>query len=543
MNESPKNTSHVLSLDTSELRQRKKHGDLCPNCRARTLFHPGGSGKCAVCDIPLIAYDPPRYPTWVTVLGLVFCFFYAFFGFLIADLSDMVSAIPYFILVTAIFVAAFAIPHAIHKNRLSEYEIALKDIATAALKRKSETPEAKAKAKTENLAPLAYYDDLFEVDHAFRSEGVMRERFLSGVCPPGALPLRRSVSPSPTEDTESLGTLVEYLYRYAALCGLHLTLQTVEEILMAMASTRLIYLEAENGETVRDTVKLLSGFFDSMAHATPIDAAWKSTYDMLGVNVERSDAARTGGATGLLVDLYGAKYNPEHICVTLLENVGEVFLALCLDPFVKSLGTDVMNFDKNMKLRLKLGSNIIPLAHLDENSAISLPNNMWFFCTKAEENPSLADVPQPAHPVFSATVRLKTEPNEAIINHFPCATKPISHARFAFLCEQTLEEHFLSEPVWQKCDVFFAFLEKEIGVKVGNKAILKIEDRSSLALAFFGDKEEISALDHALALCLGKKLRKACEGNEEKRALLVRTAAELFGENALSATLAEIPTA
>ncbi len=527
-----------MHLDEQEIRLRKKKGDLCPNCRARTPFHPSGSGRCGSCNIPLVAYDPPGYPAWITVIGLLFCFFYAFFGFLIADLSDITSSIPYFILVTAIFIVSFVIPHVVQKNRAAEYEISLQELAKASIKERDDDPVIKAERKRANLSSLAYYDDLFEIDHAFRSEGVMRERFLSGVCPP-ALPLRRAFTSIPAENTDSLGTLVESLYRYSALCGLHLSLKTVEELLMAMASTRLIYLEAADAETVAHTVKLLSGFFDCVSHRTPIEPLWKSTYDMLGVSVERSlEGTRTPGATGILLDLYCAKYNTEHLCVTLLEDVNDTFLYLCLDPFIKSLGTEVSNFTKNMQIRLKLGSNAIPLAHLDENATFSLPNNMWFFCTKAAAQTE-TDIPRPAHPVFSATVKIETEPNDAIINHFPCATKPISHVRFAFLCEEALEEHFLSEAVWQKCDIFFAFLEKELGVKIGNKDLLKIEDRSSLALAFFGAKEELAALDHALALCIGKKLGTACRGNEEKLSSLTRFADELFGKDTLSTLLSE----
>lgn len=511
---------------------RKLNGEICPKCREITKYSSKGKTICPTCDIMRVAYDPPRVPLGLLIAGGAFCVFFVLSGILLMDrASDGVIA-GYFT-VGGLSLAALCVgAPAVYRQRVKHFEETMKNClrrAELAKKKRAEEGEAPAEktVRPSEAAPLAYFEDLATVDHAVASGGQNADRFMQGASVSHMGVLRRRITYRALAEPESLSLVAEQLYRYSALCGLHLTRKTAKELLIAMARNRLVFLSADHHADVTNTVAVLAGFFDCNAHETQVRGEWKNEYDMLGINVRCNERETTcGGATGVLLDLYCANGNPDHACVTLLSGVDGEFLRNCLTPLMKRVKDNLSGVPC---INLKNASNAVTLAHVNSNMTMPLSNNMWYFCTAVEAETAVIDGVPAAERV--TTVRIEREVTDSIINHFPSATDPVGCADFVSICDAAIEDHFLSEPQWQKCDALFAYLQQALGFKVGNKDILAMEDASSLALAFF-EEGEVYALDYAITSVIGARLR-AASAQEEKREKLLRRIEEIFGTGAL----------
>lgn len=531
-------------IDEADLAQRRRRGEICPQCKRVRKYDPEGGRFCTACGVRRVAYAPPRFPIALLVVGGIFFLYFAFFGALFAVAASVIIAVLYFAFALFLLGLLFIIGILVYHHRTRNFEKNLKRQLEIALSEKEqrekglETKQATAVVRPSGTQILAYFDDLAAVDRAFSLGGPAAEQFEQGIAVPHCNPLRRATKPNALGAPESLAEMTEQLYRYAALCGLHLTLKTVKELLIAMLRSRVILLTAEKPEDISNTVALLAGFFDSNAHETVARHEWRNEYDMLGINVRCDEAeAVPGGATGVLLDLYCANSRPEHSCVTLLSCVDADFLKNCLSPLMKRITADVT--DGRAEIALRNAANAVPLAHVKSDMSMALPQNVWFFCTASDPN-VLLDVTVARERAI--TVSVVREDTEALINHFPCASAPVGHASLARLGDAAIEEHFLSETQWQKCDAFFAYLRKELAVTVGNKDILALEDVSSLALAFFVEEGEGYALDHALTSVLGARLCAAAKETDAVRDALLQRIEELFGMGALPALTATLRT-
>lgn len=522
-------------INEADLEQRRRHGEICPQCKRVTKYDPKGGRFCITCGLRRVAYAPPRFPIGLFVVGGIFFFYFVLFGVLLAGAASVTFATVYFIFGGFLLGLLFILGIVVYHHRTRSFEESLEKQLKIALSEKEqrektvETKQATAVVRPTGTQMLAYFNDLAAVDRAFSLGGPAAELFEQGTAVPHGNPLRRTVKYDALGEPESLAEMTEQLYRYAALCGLHLTVKTVKELLIAMVRSRVILLTAEKSEDISNTVALLAGFFDSNAHETVARREWRNEYDMLGINVRCDEAeAVPGGASGVLLDLYCAKGCPEHSCVTLLSDVDADFLQNCLSPLMKRIVADTVG--TRAEITLRNAANAVPLAHIKSDMSMALPQNVWFFCAASDPS-ALLDVTVARE--RAVTVRVVREDTEALINHFPCANAPVGHTSLALLGDAAIEEHFLSEPQWQKCDAFFAYLKKELAVTVGNKDILALEDVSSLALSFFAEEGEGYALDYALTSVLGVRLCAAVKENDAARDALLQRIEELFGMGAL----------
>ena len=503
------------ALTKKELRLRKKYGMICLRCRSVYEYSAREKIFCPTCEFETVAYRPPRFPL---VLFFSFVYLAACFVFLCAvnDAHDL----PRDIMLACIGLAMGAVfCWIIYIRRRHVFEKERKIALAQTLKEKKERGAREEVTESAELPMLAYYDDLAALDASFSDDEYAAARFIDGKTLGHISALRRTVEFRKTAPSESLLAAAERLYRYATLCGLHLTMDCVKALLVAMASGRVVCLEGEGRADAKRTVALLAGFFDCNAHATVIDPAWKNEYDILGVNAPNHSIVSLG-ATGLLLDLYTATLSPERVCISFLSDATVDSLTNCVFPILSKMDTDG-------RIALRKGANKISPARLEKGAVLPLTRGAWIFCELAEGQALDAETKKGI-----TTVKITREMQDESFTLFPCTATPLGHADLTALLSCAEDANFLSEPVWQKCDLVFDYMRRELDLRVANRDILALERATSLFLAL-GGEDELAALDCGIALVLGARICAALQEKEEKRAAFVACVTELFGESGL----------
>lgn len=417
------------------------------------------------------------YTVLFFAIGILVCFFLTFFSFLAIFLWGVGAAVPYFVLALIVFVIVFAVPNQLRQKQPPRCRPSLKRAPT------------EKKKPQENLKPLSFYESLRKIDRAFAEN---------------------KAAPFASNDSLSPSALAQRLCSFAAMGGMHMSEESARSLLSEMACSHLVRLKTDEKEA-RETVALLSAFFGTCAHTTHLSAENESSLPLFFDEEE--------SASGLLLDLYAAKHTSERVCVTLLENVSESFLCCTLHPFIRKF----FGAEAAASLAFPPASNALPLAYLGNGYEFSMPKNIWFFYTEEGASPTDAS--------HTATALLKCRAHES------AATPPLSVSfdLFTALWESAIEENFVSEAVWKKCDVFFSLLEKETGVKAENKDARKIESLSSLFLAFHRGASDEEALAYALARHFENALSNAAT-NENAKTLFSRLSYAAFGKNIFALT-------
>lgn len=469
---------------------------ICPKCGTKNVE---GTAVCVFCKESLLEEIAPskRFPLigFLLMEGVAFLIFV--FSMYVYKASDLLSALPYFgfALVVAIMSLIGAI--VIHKKRVKTYTAYVERIAASKQQAEAAEPE-------EVIDATSYVDTLREVEAKLKQHRVVRS----------------------FDELSDFNTLSEQLCAYFSLCGYEVSRETCRMLTVAMASSRLVYLDIQPETCVKGVVEILNRYFGFGGHITTVKDNWEGLYAMLGQNPMGTANNR---GTGVLVDLYTAKYAENAICCTYLDHVDPDRLTRYFYDF-ESYICDPMK-GHTVLFRHDMGEH--GLEQISERE-FTLPANMWFFAILGKEH---------AHKLatkdaYSRSVKVRVSVTPAAgaesaphIEKNPY--KPVSYAHFTTMVSEFYEEYLLPEDMWCKWDRLVKYLNEEMGLKLGNSTDLTMENLSSMYMAIFSDWTSDRAMDFALSTHVLPKIRKACAENPDQLKSLRELTESVFGEDAL----------
>lgn len=328
------------------------------------------------------------------------------------------------------------------------------------------------------------------------------------------------------DENATLEGLVKNFRNYCEACGFDISLGDVQKLFIEMANSRLLFMQVLPEENTGCLFELLRKFFAFGCRSTNIDESWKTEYDLLGQGGEVT------GATGILLDIYTARYYERNVCFTVLNRVNKKTMRTYFDTFMRYV-------------RDPMGKHYVTLKRGDDNADIDfitnyefcLPNNMWYFCIPTREDGTVESSTDEGTvkviPVDRPTMRLRVEKKTGIINYSACPTPPVSFDRFSLVVSEAYESYLLAEDIWKKWDSLKEFLTDKMDMKINNRDEIALEKLSSLYMMIVSDGAESNALDFALNSHLLSRIKNDCDINKLGNIGICRFLDNTFGENVL----------
>jgi hypothetical protein len=318
---------------------------------------------------------------------------------------------------------------------------------------------------------------------------------------------------------------------YITSCGIDIPRQEIIEFLTAMATSRLIHLRVVPSENTAYLFESMKRFFGVDYHATRIQSEWKTTYDLLGQNtVEKGSTA----ATGVLLDMYCARYTDNRMCFTALEYV---------DPtqekdYLYDILPYVRNPAKERNILFRKGANAVDLEFVQDQE-FRLPQNMWYFCVPSMRSdltiPSLRREKILAG--FERTQSLCLHVNSAgPLRPEICAPlhHPIQYDWFVSMVSDVYEHTLLSEAQWRKWDAYKLFSRDKLALPIRNRDDVMMENVTSLYMASSPDSvTEEMAMDFALQTYILPRVIREADASALQEGELEQAMDVIFGENAV----------
>lgn len=469
---------------------------ICPKCGTKNI---DGTAMCVFCKEPLLEDIAPskRFPVigFLLMEGVAFLIFV--FSMYVYRASDLLSALPYFGFTLLVAVVSLIGSILVHKKRVKNYQAYVNKIAAMEQQTEAKEPE-------EEIDATSYVDTLREVETKLKQQRTVRSY----------------------DELSDFNTLSEQLCAYFSLCGYEISRETCRMLTVAMASSRLVYLDIQPETCVKGVVEILNRYFGFGGHITAVKDSWEGLYAMLGQNPMGSANNR---GTGVLVDLYAAKYAENAICCTYLDHVDPDRLTRYFYDF-ESYICDPMK-GHTIMFRPDIGEHGLEQVSARE---FTVPANMWFFAILGKEHAhKLA-----TRDAYSRSVKVRVNVTPAAgaesaprIEKNPY--KPVSYAHFTTMVAEFYEEYLLPEDMWCKWDRLVKYLNEEMDLKLGNSTDLTMENLSSMYMAIFSDWTSDRAMDFALSTHVLPKIRKACAETPDKLKDLRELTESVFGEDAL----------
>ena len=468
---------------------------ICSKCGTA---NPDEARRCEVCDELLLEDRVPT--TKFPVMGLILMEGVAFWLFVFAmyvyRASNFTSTIPYFCFALLVAASSVIVSISIHKRRIAKYiEFVRKNSRDQQMEQKS--------AETEEDV-VSYMETLAEIETRMKGRMLIRNY----------------------DELSDFNTLARQLKEFFALSGYEVPLETFRMLTIAMASSRLIYLDIKPQECAKGFVEILNRYFGFAGHVTTVKPDWNTTYALLG---QYPAGTKNNRGTGFLMDLYMAKFIENNICCTYLDEVDPDKLSQYFYDFEPY----VCNPGKSHSILFRHDCGEMNLDFLQGRDFL-LPGNMWFFAILGQGHAhKLA-----SRDAYNRTVKVQvhitpTAVDGGVIRVNKNPYKPISYNHFNMMVSEFYEEYLLPEEMWCKWDNLMKYLNEEMQLKLGNSNELTMENLSSMYMAIFSDWTSDGAMDFALSTHVLPKVRRACEGQPEKLKTLYDLTENWFGEGAL----------
>ena len=471
---------------------------ICSRCGTPNVDE---ARRCEKCDELLLEDRVPskKFPVLGLILmeGVAFCLFV--FSMYVYKASDFFSAISYFVFTFMVAVISVIGAVIVHKNRISKYNEYVQKKARDAVA----LQQMRQKTDVEEDV-VSYLDTLREIESKMKDRRIVRSY----------------------DELSDFNTLAKQLTEYFALSGYEVPQETFRMLTVAMASSRLVYLDIKPRECAKGFVDILNRYFGFAGHITTIKPDWNTTYALLG---QYPFGTKNNRGTGLLMDLYMAKFIENNICCTYMDEVDPDKLSQYFydfEPYVCNPGqSHILTFrhdceDKNLELV--------------QGRDFQLPGNLWFFAILGQGH---------AHKLatkdaYNRTVKVQvnvtpTNKDGSMTRVEKNPFKPVSYNHFNMMVSEFYEEYLLPEEMWCKWDNLMKYLNDELNLKLGNSNELTMENLSSMYMAIFSDWTSDGAMDFALSTHILPKVHRACEGKPEKMKALYDMTEGWFGEGAL----------
>ena len=470
---------------------------ICSRCGTPNV---DAARRCEKCyELLLDDHVPSKnFPVLGLILmeGVAFLLFV--FSMYVYRASDFFSAIPYFSLAFIVAVISVIGSVVIHKKRISKYNEYVQKMWNDTTSQQKEHQEAV------ETGGGSYLDTLAEIESKMKARRVVRSY----------------------DELSDFNTLAKQLAEYFALSGYEVSQETFRMLTVAMASSRLVYLDIKPRECAAGFVEILNRYFGFPGHVTTVHPDWNTTYALLG---QYPMGTKDNRGTGLLVDLYMARYVENNICCTYLDEVDPDKLSLYFydfEPYVcNPTKPHIVMFRRDCeeaKLVFVRGRNF------------QLPGNMWFFAILGESHAHKLATKEAYNRTVKVQVNITpTNKDGSVTRVDKNPFKPVSYSHFNMMVSEFYEEYLLPEEMWCRWDKLMKYLNEEMELKLGNSNELTMENLSSMYMAIFSDWTSDGAMDFALSTHILPKVRRACEGQPERLKALHELTEGWFGEGAL----------
>lgn len=282
----------------------------------------------------------------------------------------------------------------------------------------------------------------------------------------------------------SLTKVCEDFSAYAMESGVNIDFEMARDVFATMASSRAVWIRSDSHTFAKDVAMTLKKYFGGVNRSIRVDAGLRNPRTLICIRI-----GGTQMETSLAEELYRAKYIPNSICVTTVENADVCDFTSAFSSFIESFrapeGETSLTVDYNGTLK---GLRFI------ENKQMSFPTNMWYLLVASEEK---AKLPENSNE-YSTELYVKGKDALAPVAESEQKThNPISFAQFEELVSDALDTSTLSLDVWKKLDRLEEYLQAKLPFAISNPVARQIERYSAVYVVCGGDEGE--ALDKVLA--------------------------------------------
>ncbi len=457
----------------------------CPQCGN---VHNYDARACSLCGSTLLA-PKGHFPVGLLVsLELVAL---ALFGAFLWVMQSAGMRAPMPLLICSLLIAGLApiLARLVHARRMKAVEAYRVLCQERVAKEDTVTVEAVERRRS----PYNHYAELVVLDRVIAGETESRRRWQQGELFDGREIIRRQHIDCVPDAAITLKELTEHLHAYAVTCGVELSIEDARGLLAAMSTSRLIVPDTGSPAATRCLVAMLSTFFNSNAHATTINGAWRNTWDLLTKHpYAEDDAVKPFGMTGALMDLYFARVYRDNVSVTLLQGGTPSSLRYLLHDFRDY----IRNPAEEQALRLCDMPAKHSLRYFDGDK-ILVPQNLWFFFSPMhlayEDRLTVNALGGVVVPLHIANIEKTYRP-------FNCVYAPVQADHMVNLLRQGEAEYFLPEDQWCRVDELSELLEASLNDTIGNRDRLHMETLSSIYLSLSQGNDPRQALAFALSM-------------------------------------------
>ncbi len=365
--------------------------------------------------------------------------------------------------------------------------------------KKAVTVSAMAKGASQEVTPATRFPKLCALDDLF------------ALNPP--LPLIE-------EENLSLEKICNDFREYCAHdWGLYYEIGLIRCFVSALASTKLLLLEGVSGTGKTSLPCRFADFIGGKADVVPVEPSWREKTELLGYY---NDFNHEYHHTPFLESLYHALYeNGIHFIV--LDEVNLSRIEYYFAEFLSVL--ELPEEDKRViPLIGKVESGDPKKFH---DGSLPLGKNVYFIGTANHDESTFAITDK----VYDRAMSLPFSPQRQTFEAEAKHPIYVSHAKMMDLFSQAREERPLQEDCMAKLESLFAYLEKEIGLVVGNRIRAQMQRFLPVYQACGGSETE--AIDSLLVSKVLRKFEGMGSSKIEKIPLILSQIEALFGKDAL----------
>ena len=281
-------------------------------------------------------------------------------------------------------------------------------------------------------------------------------------------------------DFSSIKEIGESLRAYAAMRGITISEEMVKDLLVAMASSRCIFVKETRSNT-EDILSVIEEFFSGLERGcgeftTPLI----QSSDLMATYKDNAPVE-----TEFFKKVYSALFFSNSISVCAMKNLGDCNFGYVFGSFIQLFKKPSGKTTYHMS-QVHVSQNIPKITE----RKLELPNNLWCFFLVGDDFVMPKD-----SALWATTLEVygdgckNTEPmrNEKIL----------SFAQFHELVEATYDEYFIPLDIWKKFDRVEEYLNASVNFTVANPLARQIECLTTMHIAY--GASPVQAMDIAIA--------------------------------------------
>ena len=276
----------------------------------------------------------------------------------------------------------------------------------------------------------------------------------------------------------SIKAVGESLCAYASMRGITLSADVVKELIIAMATTRCIFVRNSASNT-EDILSVVEEFFSGLERACgEFEMELKYSRDLMSYYQDNQVIE-----TQFFQKIYAASFFSNSMAVCSMKNIDNCDF--------QTVFSDFIHFFKKPagKSEFYLANVRQEFTNID-NRKIQLSNNLWCFFL-VNDNFVMPEGSE----LWSTTLDLYGDGCK--IGGAMKNDVPVSFAQFNELIDATFEDNFISLDIWKKIDKLEEYLHTSIGFRLGNLMERQMEYLTTIHVSY--GATAVQAMDIAIA--------------------------------------------